>query len=128
MTSLDQRCDLRVLPYAPGDLEKVLAAVPWYRPVTMEKGQLRALNEDVSQAAVVNVVVTHARQEARAVETVARTMAEDTAELVSLNPLYRGMEKLFEPLKTEGASALEFGGVKLHEGALSAYRSLGLLK
>jgi TRAP transporter TAXI family solute receptor len=128
MTSLDQRCDLRVLPYAAGDLEKVLAAVPWYRPVTMEKGQLRALHEDVAQAAVVNVLVTHARQDARAVETVARAMAEDAAELVRLNPLYRGMEKLFEPLKSEGAAALEFGGVKLHEGAVAAYRALGLLK
>jgi TRAP transporter TAXI family solute receptor len=128
MTSLDDLCDLRVLPYAPGDLEKVLASVPWYRPVTMEKGQLRALQADVAQAAVVNVLVTHARQDARAVETVARAMTEDCAELVSLNLLYRGMEKLFEPLKSEGAAALEFGGVKLHEGAVAAYRALGLLK
>jgi TRAP transporter TAXI family solute receptor len=128
MTSLDQRCDLRVLPYAAGDLEKVMAAVPWYRPVTMEKGQLRALQDDVAQAAVVNVLVTHARQDVRAVETVARAMAEDAAELVRLNPLYRGMERLFEPLKSEGVAALEFGGVKLHEGAVAAYRGLGLLK
>ena len=63
MTALDTRCDLRVLPYESGDLETVMAAVPWYRPVTMEKGALRALKEDVPQAAVVNVFVTHARQD-----------------------------------------------------------------
>lgn len=127
MTALDNRCDLRVLPYAQGDLEKVLKTVPWYRPVTMAKGDLRALKEDSQQVAVVNVLVTHARQEAKSVEAVARAMAEEHAELARLNPLYRGMEKLFEPLKTQGAPALEFGDVKLHEGAFAAYKSLGLL-
>ena len=127
MTSLDERCDLRVLPYAPGDLEAVLAAVPWYRPVTMEKSSLRALKSDVAQAAVVNVFVTHARQDAKLVASLARTFAEECAELARLNPLYKGMEKLFEPLKTQGAAVLEFGGVKLHEGAIAAYRELGLM-
>ena len=127
MTALDNRCDLRVLPYAQGDLDTVMAAVPWYRPVTMEKGDLRALKEDVPQAAVVNVFVTHARQDAALVAAVAKIMAQDCAELVRLNALYKGMEKLFEPLRTQGASALEFGGVKLHEGAIAAYRELGLL-
>ncbi len=127
MTSLDSRCDLRVLPYAPRDLEAVIAAVPWYRPVTMEKGALRALDADVPQAAVVNVFVTHARQDAKLVAILARTFAEACAELALLNPLYKGTEKLFEPLKTQGAPALEFGGVKLHEGALTTYREMGLL-
>lgn len=127
MTSLDQRCDLRVLPYAPEDLDRVLAAVPWYRPVTMERGALRALKDDSRQVAVVNVVVTHARQDAKTVEALALAMAEDHAELAHLNPLYKGMNGLLAPLKSQGAAALEFGGVKLHEGAVVAYRKLGLL-
>ncbi len=127
MTSLDNRCDLRVLPYAAGDLEKVLAAVPWYRPVTMEKGALRALTEEVAQPAVVNVFVTHARQSAASVKQVTHAFVEGSDELTKLEPLYKGMEKLFAPLKTQGAPALEFGGVKLHEGAIAAYRELGLL-
>ena len=127
MTALDTRCDLRVLPYESGDLETVMAAVPWYRPVTMEKGALRALKEDVPQAAVVNVFVTHARQDPKRVALLAHAFAEECEELARLNPLYKGIEKLFEPLKSEGAAALEFGGVKLHEGAIAAYRELGLL-
>ena len=127
MTSLDARCDLRVLPYAQGDLVIVMAAVPWYIPHTMEKGALRALQGDVRQAAVVNVIVTHAWQDAKLVAMLARTMAEKCDELARLNALYKGMEKLFAPLATQGAAALEFGGVKLHEGALAAYRELGFL-
>jgi TRAP-type uncharacterized transport system substrate-binding protein len=34
---------------------------------------------------------------------------------------------LLEPLRSEGAAALEFGGVPLHPGALRAYREAGLL-
>ena len=32
---------------------------------------------------------------------------------------------LFEPLRAKGASALEFGGVALHPGAIRAYREAG---
>jgi len=37
------------------------------------------------------------------------------------------MEELFEPLRSQGRAALEFGGVPLHPGALRAYREVGLL-
>jgi hypothetical protein len=48
-------------------------------------------------------------------------------ELARLNPLFAGLEVLFEPLRSHGRAALEFGGVALHPGALRAYRELGLL-
>ena len=48
-------------------------------------------------------------------------------ELGSLNPLFRGLADLFAPLRAKGPSALEFGGVALHPGALAAYRDAGLL-
>jgi TRAP-type uncharacterized transport system substrate-binding protein len=51
----------------------------------------------------------------------------NTEELGRLNSLFSGLKDLFEPLRKEGPSALEFGGVKLHPGALSAYREAGLL-
>ncbi len=127
MTALDSRCELRVLPYAPGDLEIILNAVPWYRRVEMAQGALHALKQSVAQVAVVNVFVTHARQDAKRVALLARVFAQDHAGLARLNPLYTGLGELFEPLKTEGAEALEFGGVKFHEGAIAAYRELGLL-
>ncbi|MGE5302403.1 MAG: hypothetical protein ACM3TN_03685 [Alphaproteobacteria bacterium] len=45
-----------------------------------------------------------------------------------MNPLLNGIKDLFEPLKTKGASALEFGGVPLHPGAWRAYREAGWLR
>src|SRR5262249_5988154 len=36
MTDLSQRADVRVVPYAPGQLEKVLANVPFYRKWTIQ--------------------------------------------------------------------------------------------
>jgi hypothetical protein len=51
----------------------------------------------------------------------------NTEELGRLNSLFSGLDKLFEPLRQQGPAALEFGDVKLHAGALSAYRQAGLL-
>ena len=61
MTDLAARADLRVLPYAPGQLDAVMNAVAYYRPIVMRKGAIRGLSEDVAQIAVVNVLATHAR-------------------------------------------------------------------
>jgi hypothetical protein len=44
-----------------------------------------------------------------------------------LNPLFEGVAALFEPLRSDGASALEFGDVALHAGAVAAYQAIGLL-
>ena len=61
MTDLSQRADVRVVPYAPGQLEKILSEVPFYRSVTMQKGVFRGVVEDITQPAVINVLVTHER-------------------------------------------------------------------
>jgi len=47
--------------------------------------------------------------------------------MAEMNALFAGLADLFEPLRTEGASALEFGGVPLHPGALAAYKKAGYL-
>src|SRR5579864_6049949 len=128
MTALADRIAVRVLPYPPGDLDKVLGAVPFYRRVTMRKGAIRGLDADVAQVAVVNVLVTHARADAELVRAVTAAVVAAREELPRLNPLFTGLAELFEPLRRDGTSALEFGGVPLHEGALAAYRDAGLLK
>jgi TRAP transporter TAXI family solute receptor len=128
MTALAERVLVRVLPYPPGDLEKVLRAVPIYLRATMRKGAIRGLEADVAQPAVVNVLVTHARAPDDQVREVAAVVYSAREELPRLNALFNGLAELFEPLRSEGASALEFGGVALHPGALAAYRAAGLLK
>ena len=45
-----------------------------------------------------------------------------------MNPLFKGLKDLFEPLRSKGAAALEFGGVPLHPGAIRAYKEAGWLK
>jgi TRAP transporter TAXI family solute receptor len=127
MTSLAARVLLRVLPYAPVDLDAVLRVVPFYRHTVMRKGAIRGLDAEVAQAAVVNVLVTHARTADSIVGEVASTILAAREELPQLNPLFDGIAALFEPLRSDGAAALEFGGVALHPGALAAYRAAGLL-
>lgn len=127
MTALDAKHDFRVLPYAPGDLETVMAKNTVYRRAVMRAGDLRALKEDVAQAGVTNVLVTHERQDAARVEAVTRAIVAGADELARLNPLFRGIAELWAPLKTEGAKSLGFEGVPLHEGAKAGYRAAGLL-
>jgi uncharacterized protein len=127
MTALAERVSIRVLPYGPGELDKVLAAVPFYRRTVMRKGAIRGLDADVPQAAVVNVLVTHAHVAADKVQRVTSAIFDARTELPRLNALFNGLPDLFEPLRSDGAGALEFGGVALHPGAVAAYRSAGLL-
>jgi TRAP transporter TAXI family solute receptor len=127
MTALAERIAVRVLPYAPGDLETVLRAVPFYRRTVMRKGAIRGLDADVPQAAVVNVLVTHAGVAEDKVRDVTSAIFAARSELPRLNPLFNGIDALFEPLRSEGAGALEFGGVAIHPGAVTAYRAAGLL-
>ena len=54
-------------------------------------------------------------------------MTAGASELARLNPLYTGLKTLYEPLRTIGRAAYEIDGVKLHTGAIQAYRDVGLL-
>ena len=128
MTDLSQRADVRVVPYAPGQLEKILAQVPFYRPVTMARGVFRGVTADIPQIAVVNVLVTHQNVPEPIVHDMAFAICGNLDALPQMNPLFNGIKDLFTPLMTQGASALEFGGVPLHPGAQRAYREAGWLR
>jgi len=127
MTALDARAEIRVLHYAADDLDTVLRAVPFYRRTVMRRGALRALDADVAQPAVVNVLVTHARVAEATVCEVTAAIFAACEELPRLNALFDDMATLFAPLRAEGARAFEFGGVALHPGAAAAYRAASLL-
>src|SRR4029077_15731823 len=128
MTELSQRADVRVIPYAQGQIEKILTAVPFYRRVKMEKGMFRGVTEDISQVGVINVLVTHERIPEPVVYDMAAIIADNLDTLPQMNPLFKGIKDLFEPLRTQGAAAFGFGGVALHPGAARAYRDAGWLK
>lgn len=128
MTELSERAHVRVVPYAIGDLEKIVSEVPFYRRVTMEKGAFRGLTEDIPQVAVVNVIATHENIPEQTVYEMAKTIAENLDTLPARNPLFTGLRGLFEPLRSLGPAAFEFGGVPLHSGATRAYREGGWLQ
>ena len=127
MTELSERADIRVLPYPAGQLETVLAAVPYYRRTVMRAGALRGLDADVAQVAVVNVLASHARVEERLAHDVAAAVIAHAGELAKLNALYDGLDELIRDLARGGRAQFEFGEVPLHPGALRAYREAGLL-
>jgi TRAP transporter TAXI family solute receptor len=127
MTALAARVLLRVLPYTSADLDTVLRTVPFYRRTVMRKDAIRGLDADVAQAAVVNVLVSHARVPESIVGEVVAAIFTARDELPRLNALFDGVATLFEPLRSDGVAALEFGGVALHPGAVAAYRAAGLL-
>jgi TRAP-type uncharacterized transport system substrate-binding protein len=54
-----------------------------------------------------------------------KTIIENLDTLPQINPLFKGLKELFEPLRSKGATALEIGGVPLHPGALRAYQEAG---
>ena len=127
LTDLSQRADIRVIPFDAGQLDKLFAQVPFYRPVTIEKNAFRGVVEDITQVGVINVIVTHASVDERIVHDMAKILASNLDVLPQMNPLFKGLKDLFEPLRTKGASAFKFGGVELHPGALKAYQEAGWL-
>ena len=54
-------------------------------------------------------------------------MATGAGELANLNPLYAGLDALYEKLRSAGQAAYEIAGVRLHHGAVKAYQGAGLL-
>jgi TRAP transporter TAXI family solute receptor len=128
LTDLSQNADIRVIPFAAGQIDKILSQVPFYRPVVVEKNAFRGVVEDATQIGVVNVIVTHERIPERIVEGMVKTMVDNLDTLPQMNPLFKGLKSLFEPLRSQGAAAFEFGGVPLHPGAVKAYEEAGWLK
>ena len=128
LTDLSQSADIRVIPFEVGQLEKILAQVPFYRPVVVEKNAFRGVVEAVTQVGVVNVIVSHARTPERIVQGMAKAIVTHLDTLPQMNPLFNSLKGLFEPLRAQGAAAFEFGGVPLHTGALKAYEEAGWLK
>ena len=128
MTALAARVLLRVLPYAAADLDTVLRAVPFYRRTVMRKGAIRGLDADVAQAAVVNVLVTHARTLDSIVGEVASAIFAARDELPRLDPLFNGLGDLFSRCGRTVQVRSNSAGSTLHPGAVAAYRAAGLLQ
>jgi len=127
MRKISERMDVRVLDYTGDNLAQVLEQVDFYRHSVMPKGFFRGIDTETEQLAVVNIVAAHENTDAEIVRKFVATMLSNLDELTEINALFSGLGDLFEPLRTEGAAALEFGGVPMHPGAIQAYRDAGFL-
>jgi uncharacterized protein len=127
MTELAEHTAVRVLPFGPGQLDALIAAVPYYRRTTILKGAIRGLDTDVEQPAVINVLVTHARVGDDIVQEVVASIVANCEQLGRLNRLFADLCELFEPLRSKGLAVLESSGIPLHTGAARAYAAAGLV-
>ncbi|MEC7488516.1 MAG: TAXI family TRAP transporter solute-binding subunit [Pseudomonadota bacterium] len=127
MRAISKRIDVRVLSYEPDDLAAVLGNVEFYRRANMPVGLFRGVEVETEQVAVVNIVASHARFDREVVHSFVSTILFNLEELSIINPLFGGLDIIFEGLRSEGSKSLEFGGVPLHPGALQAYRDAGYL-
>ena len=127
MRDLSERIRVRVLTYDPPHLDAALKSIPLDRPVIMQKGAFRGVDEDLPQLGVVNLLVTHAHVDPDTVRHVVRAIVSAAIELGRLDPLFEGLTGLFDALKSHSRAALEFDGVELHAGAVRAYAEAGLL-
>ena len=75
---------------------------------------------------MINVIVTHDSVDERSPRH-GENHRDHLDALPQMNPLFKGLKNLFEPLRTKGAAAFEFGGVELHPGAVKAYQEAGWL-
>ena len=127
MRDISERMDVRVIEYDHSDLAAIFKNVDFYRPATMSAGFFRGVNKDTEQLAVVNIIAAHERADEVTVRHFVSTMLSNLDELAEINPLFCGLGSLFEPMRTQGVSALEFGNTPLHAGAMQAYQDAGYL-
>ena len=125
MTDLANRTAVKVLSYDQGDLDKLLARVPYYRPAVDAAGAFPGAGEDVPQVGVLNVLVCHERTDETVVRNVVAAMVAHGDALTRHCPLYATLPPLWEPLRSQGAAAFDIDGVALHPGAVRAYAEAG---
>ncbi len=127
MRTLSERMDVRILEYEPGDLNNIVDNIDFYNRAVMPAGFFRGVQRNTDQLAVVNIIATHANTDDEIVRKCVAILLENQEELATINPLFLGLNDLFTPLKSSGLSALEFGGVPLHPGAIQAYQDAGYI-
>jgi TRAP-type uncharacterized transport system substrate-binding protein len=127
MSELMQRIAVRPLFYRTNELFHLLERAPHYRATALPSSAIPGMEEDLPQAAVVNLLMTHVNTDAALVQNVARAVYMRSAVLAASNPLFAGLAQLFEPLREKGAAGFIFDRVPPHEAAMQIYRASGLI-
>ena len=93
----------------------------------MQKGVFRGVVEDIAQPAVINVLVTHERISEAIVHHMAKVISDNLDTLPPINPLFKGLKDLFEPLRSKVPPPSSLAAYHCIR-ALRAYRESGWLK
>ncbi len=125
MKSISERLEIRVLEYLTSDLTRIMGNTKFYRRSIMPAGFFRGLEIETEQLAVVNVIAAHSRTNDDLIHKYVSTILANLPELAQINPLFIGLEKVFDELNSEGQKCMEFGGTPLHPGAIQAYKDAG---
>ena len=127
MTKLANKLNVRVLEYGPGQLEKVIEKAKFYRQATINKGSFKGVLSNTKQVGVLNVIATHERVNSEQVKDFVVSMITNARELGKIEELFKGLNDLFSEIGKKGRSIIEPDCVRLHDGAVEAYRKFGLL-
>ena len=128
MEEISKRMEVRVLEYDTNDLEKILNEVNFYRPSILAEGLFEGLDRDSRQLGVINLIAVHSRTNEEVVKNFVTMILCYLKELEELNPLFKNLTQLFDGIKDNGMSAIEYGGTPVHNGAIQAYRDQGYLR
>ena len=128
LTDLSRRADIRVIPFGPGQLDKVLAHVPFYRPVVMEKDVFRGVVADVTQIGVINVLVTHETNPRAGCLCHGEDNHRQPRQPAADEPAIQRTEESFRTTARQGRRGLRVRRCGFTSGAVRAYREAGWLK
>lgn len=126
MNRLAAAIEVRVLEYGPGQLDRVLRALPLFRCAVVPEGAFPGLKNESEQLGVFNVIASHVRVANGRVAAMAELLCSHCGDLAGITPLFAGLPALFDGIRQQGIAALEVDGVTLHPAAVAAYQKLGM--
>lgn len=112
-------CDARLVSVTGAPIDKLVADNPFYRVATIPGGMYKGTDGDTTTFGVGATLVTSANVSEDAVYVVAKAVMENIDDFRKLHPAFANLDPA--QMVNDGLSA------PLHDGAMKAYKELGLL-
>lgn len=128
LTELSELARIRVIPYLPEELDRILAEVPFYSRTVLERGAFRGHEMDTETPGVASALITSSEVDETTVYLVTKLLIEQHEALTRAAENYAAMRAFFELARRAGPRALEIAGVPLHPGAARAFQEAGILR